>query len=297
MQDDISDLRLLVHLASAGSLSEAARRWDTSVPMMSRRLSAMEARLGVRLITRTSRRFALTDEGAMLHERALKILVDIAEAEAEASSKVGSPKGHLRVGAPSQFGRQRIAPLITRFNDQYPAVGVQLVLSDSGLEVVEDELDIAIRIGLPNEQDVVARKLLDGRRMACATPAYLQRRGTPQVPGDLLEHDCIRLVRGRHMADRWIFEEDGERREIQVKGTLSTTSGEVVYNWVLASRGIAVKTSWDIAEDLREGRLVECLAPYACDTIALYVVFATRRHMPPRMRVFIDFIAAALGNG
>jgi DNA-binding transcriptional LysR family regulator len=294
MQDEVSDLRLLVHLVASGSLSEAARRWNSSVPMMSRRLSAMETRLGVRLIARTSRRFILTDEGALLHDRALKILVDIAEAEAEASSRIGSPKGNLRVGASSQIGRQRIAPLISRFTDQFPGINVQLILSDSGLEVIDDELDIAIRIGLPNEQDVVARKLLDGKRMVCAAPAYLKRYGTPLVPEDLLEHSCIRLVRGRRVVDRWLFEEDGQRRELQVRGSLSTTSGEVLYGWVLAGRGVALKASWDIEDDLREGRLVECLAPYACDEISLYVVFATRRHMPPRLRVFVDFIAAAL---
>jgi DNA-binding transcriptional LysR family regulator len=296
MQDEVSDLRLLVHLAAAGSLSEAARRWNTSTPLMSRRLSAMEARLGVRLISRTSRRFTLTDEGALLHERALKILVDIAEAEAEASSNVGSPKGGLRVGAPSQIGRQRIASLITYFADKYPDINIHLVISDSGQEVLEDELDIAIRIGMPNEQNVIARKLLGGRRVICATPDYLKRHGAPEVPEDLLAHNCIRLVRGRRMFDRWIFEEDGQRRELQVNGTLSTTSGEVMYGWVLDSRGIALKANWDIKEDLREGRLVECLAPYACDEIALYAVFATRLHMPPRMRVFIDFIAAALNE-
>jgi DNA-binding transcriptional LysR family regulator len=294
MQDEVSDLRLLVHLAAAGSLSEAARRWNTSVPMMSRRLSAMEARLGVRLVTRTSRHFALTEEGALLHERALKILTDIAEAEAEASSKVSSPKGSLRVGAPMQIGRQLIAPLISRFADKYPGISIQLVLSDSGLEAVEDELDIAIRIGLPSEQDVVARKLLDGRRLVCAAPEYLRRHGAPEVPEDLLKHNCIRLVRDRHIFDRWIFEQDGQRRAVQVRGTLSTTSGEVVYGWALAGHGIAMKASWDIRADLRDGRLVECLAAYSCDTIALYVVFATRRHMPPRMRVFIDFMAEAL---
>jgi DNA-binding transcriptional LysR family regulator len=296
MQDEVSDLRLLVHLVASGSLSEAARRWNSSAPMMSRRLSAMETRLGVRLITRTSRRFILTDEGALLHDRALKILVDITEAEAEVSSKVGSPKGNLRVGASSQIGRQRIAPLISRFTDQFPGINVQLILSDSGLEVIDDELDIAIRVGLPNEQDVVARKLLDGKRLICAAPAYLKRCGTPLVPGDLLEHRCIRLVRGRRVFDRWLFEEEGQRREVQVRGALSTTSGEVVYDWVLAGRGIAMKASWDIDDDLREGRLVECLATYACDEISLYAVFATRRHMPPRLRAFVDFIAAALNR-
>jgi DNA-binding transcriptional LysR family regulator len=294
MQDEISDLRLFTHLVAAGSLSEAARRWDSSPPVMSRRLAALEARLGVRLITRTSRRFTLTEEGALLHERALKIVADIAEAEAEASAKVESPRGRIRVGAPMQIGRQLIAPIIARFTDRYPGVSVQLVLSDAGLEVIDDELDIAIRNGLPGDQNVVARKLLSSRHVVCATPAYLKRHGTPKTPEDLHGHNCIRLVRGRQIFDRWVFEEAGQRREVQVTGTLSTTSGEVVRDWALAGKGIAFKALWDIAEDLGSGKLRECLAAFSCSEIKLYAILPTRVHMPPRLRAFVDFLAAQL---
>lgn len=294
MEDEVSDLRLLCHLVAAGSLSEAARRWDSSTPAMSRRLAAMEARLGVRLINRTSRLFMLTEEGALLHERAVKILAEITEAEAEASAKVASPRGRIRVGAPMQFGRQRIAPLIAEFRDRYPSVGVELVLSDAGLELIEDGFDIVIRYELPHDQNVVAKKLLSNRRVVCASPAYLKRHGKPERPEDLLQHDCIRLVRGRRVFDRWAFRVDGARQEIQVSGTLSTTSGEVVRDWALASKGIALKARWDIEADIRRRRLVECLSQYSCDEITLFAVFAPGAHLPPRVRVFIDYLSAAL---
>jgi DNA-binding transcriptional LysR family regulator len=294
MQDEISDLRLFTHLVAAGSLSEAARRWDSSPAVMSRRLAAMESRLGVRLVTRTSRRFILTEEGSTLHERALKIVADIAEAEAEACAKIESPRGRIRVGAPMQIGRQLIAPLVARFTDRYPGVSVQLVLSDAGLEVIDDELDIAIRNGLPSDQNVISRKLLTSRHVVCATPASLKRHGTPQAPKDLHDHDCIRLVRGRQVFDRWIFLENGQRREVQVTGTLSSTSGEVVHDWALAGKGIAFKALWDIEDDLRSGRLRECLATFACSDIKLYAILPSRIHMAPRLRVFVDFVAAEL---
>ncbi len=296
MPDEVSELRLLTHLVAAGSLSEAARRWDSSPPVMSRRLAAMEARLGVRLFTRTSRHFTLTEEGALLHERALKIVADIADAEAEAAAKITSPRGKIRVGAPMQIGRRFIAPLVARFIDRYPCVGVELVLSDAGLEVVDDDLDIALRNGLPGDQSAVARQLLCSARAICATPEYLSRHGTPETPEDLLRHNCIRLVRGRRTFDRWVFQENGQRREVQVSGRLSTTSGEVMHDWVLAGKGIANKAVWDIEEDLRAGRLLQCLTSYACDEITLYMVLASRAHMPPRLRVFIDFLTAALNT-
>lgn len=296
MQDPISDLQLLTSLVAAGSLSEAARRLDSSTPVMSRRLAAMESRLGVRLITRTSRRFVLTEEGALLHDRALKILAEIAEAEAETAAKMNAPQGKIRVGAPMQIGRQLVAPLIGGFNTRYPGVSVELVLSDAGLEVMEDDIDVAIRNGLPAEQNVVARKLLDSRRVVCASPKYLERHGVPQTPDDLLKHNCIRLVRGRRIFDRWAFAVDGQRHEIQVNGTLSTTSGEIVYDWALAGKGIALKAVWDIETALDEGRLVKLLSAYSCDEIALYAVFAAATHRPPRVRAFLDYLTTSLAS-
>jgi DNA-binding transcriptional LysR family regulator len=296
MPDEINDLRLFAQMVEAGNLSEAARQSDSSTAAMSRRLAALEKRLGVRLVTRTSRRFDLTVEGALFHERTLAILQAVDEAEAEVSAQARVPQGLLCVGAPSEIGRKRIAPLIEAFSDRYPEVEVRLVLSDIGLDVLDDNLDIALRIGLPPDTGVIAKKQLSSRRVVCAAPDYVARRGTPQTPADLVAHDCLRLVRGQRVFDRWQFEEDGQHREVQVSGTLSTASGEVLHDWVLRCRGMALKALWDVEEDLRTGKLVECLASYHCDEIELYAVFATRRHLSPRVRVFLDFAYQALGG-
>ena len=296
MSDEISDLRLLTHLVAAGGLSEAARRLNSSASILSRRLSAMETRLGVRLFTRTTRRFMLTNEGSLLHERALQIVADVDEAEAEASTQGKEPRGMVRVGAPMQIGRRLVAPLIARFSERFPGVAVQLVLSDAGFDVVDDELDVALRVGMPDDPSVIVRKLLASRRVVCATPAYFAQHGTPMNPAELLQHNCLCLIRGRRVFNTWTFKYDGQPSTLKVSGSLATTSGEVLYDWVMLGKGIGLKGLWDIESDLREGRLVECLADFSGEPIDLYAVFASRTHMPPRMRVFIDFIADAFAH-
>jgi len=296
MADDISDLRLLTLLTAAGGLTEAARRLDISTSVLSRRLTQMEARLGVRLFTRTTRRFILTNEGSLLHERAVQIVADVDDAEAEASTHGKEPRGMLRVGAPMQLGRRLVAPLIAKFNEHFPRVNVQLVLSDAGLDVVDDELDVVLRVGQPPEPGAIVRKLLSSRRVVCATPDYFARYGVPSTPEELRQHQCLCLVRGRRTFDNWAFQRDGVPFHVRVNGGLTTTSGEVLYDWVVMGKGIGLKGLWDIASDLIDGRLQECLTDFAGDPIDLYAVFASRAHMPPRMRVFIDFIAESFEN-
>ncbi|MBN9409539.1 MAG: LysR family transcriptional regulator [Burkholderiales bacterium] len=294
MTDQAGDLRLMCQLVEAGSLSEAARRFDSSPPALSRRLAAMESRLGVRLFERSSRRFALTQEGTLLHQRAQQILAAIDDAEAEVSATGRSVRGTLRVGAPTQIGRRLFAPLAGRFSDLHPDLDLRFVLTNAELDAIEDELDIAIRIGLPDDGALVARKLMDSRRVVCAAPSYLERHGIPQVPDDLLRHKCLRLLRGRRTLDRWRFVEDGVARTVEVGGTLATTSGEVLYDWALEGRGLALKALWNVEDDLASGRLVQCLADYSFDEVALYATWPRQGVMPRRMRVFLDFLAAEL---
>jgi DNA-binding transcriptional LysR family regulator len=294
MADEISDLRLFMRMVAAGSLSETARRLNSSLPAMSRRLAAMENRLGARLIDRGTRRFILTEEGTLLHERGQMILAELDQAEAEVGARTLAPRGHIRVGAPVEIGRRRIAPLIGEFCERYPNVTVELVLNDSRADVVGHDLDVALHIDEPADGDIVTRLLLSSRRVVCASPDYLARHGGPERPEDLLGHSCIRLVRGRHVYDRWSFADHGQPMEVQVHGRLSTSSAEVVHDWTLAGLGIGLKALWDIEPDLAAGRLVELLAPFAHNAINLYVIYPTRSHLPNRVRVFIDFMAGVL---
>jgi DNA-binding transcriptional LysR family regulator len=289
--DEVAELQLFVQIVKAGNLSAAARALNSSPAAMSRGLSALESRLGVRLVTRTSRSFELTEEGLRFYDRCARIVTDIAEAEAEASSKGAVVKGMLRIGAPMELGRRFIAPLITDFRRRFPEVQVHLMLSDSGLDVIDDGLDVALRVGLPADSSVIAKKILSAKRIVCASSAYFEKRGVPAKPSDLLQHDCIRLVRGRRVMDRWLFQDQGKRFEVIVNGTLSTTSGEVVHDWVRAGKGIALKAAWDLQPELGAGTIVQCLSEFWCDEIDLFAICANRQHLSPRIRAFLDFIA------
>jgi DNA-binding transcriptional LysR family regulator len=174
---------------------------------------------------------------------------------------------------------------------KFPDVEVHLILSDSGLDVIYDGLDVALRIGLPADSSVIAKKILSAKRIVCASPAYLKKHRVPEKPADLLEHDCIRLVSGRRVMDTWIFQDQGKRFEVIVNGTLSTTSGEVVHDWVRAGKGIALKAAWDLQPELAAGTIVQCLSEFGCDEICLFAICTNRQHLSPRIRVFLDFVA------
>ncbi|WP_199271845.1 substrate binding domain-containing protein [Pseudoduganella flava] len=179
---------------------------------------------------------------------------------------------------------------MARFSGMYPGVQVELVLSDAQVDVTAGEADVALSVGLPPNPLVVARRFAEGRRVVCASPPYLARHGMPQVPEDLADHDCLRLVRGRRRVDRWSFQRDGDVFEVPVSGRLVATSSEVMCQWALDGHGIGLKGLWDIRNELDEGRLVECLRSLACDDVDLYLVYMRRPHLPPRKRVFVDFL-------
>jgi DNA-binding transcriptional LysR family regulator len=292
--DELSGLRLFARIVAAGSLSEAARRWNASLTSVSRGLATFEDRLGVRLIDRGSRKFTLTDEGRLLLERALPIIEALDSAAAELDALSGEAQGRLRVSAPNEIGRRQIAVLCSRFTALYPKVSIELALTDVRPDIMEDELDVAIQTKRPTEGDVIHRKLLGGNRVICASPAYIAAHGRPQVPKDLTHHNCIRLVRGQHLYDQWTVTGPDGPEAIAVSGSLISNSTDTIHGWVLDGAGIAVKALWDIEDDLKTGRLVELLPDYACDKITLYATHFARRHTPPRIRLFIDFLAKNL---
>ncbi|KAF1702076.1 LysR family transcriptional regulator [Pseudoxanthomonas suwonensis] len=297
VSDTFGDLRLFVRIAAAGSLSEAARRLQSSLPVVSRRLAAMEGRLGVRLIERGPRRFTLTEEGSFLLERAESILLELDTTEAELSARARRPRGHMRICAPLEIGRNRIAPLVAEFTARHPEISIELFLDDAKLDIVEKEIDIGLVLDLPSDGNLVTRTLIRSQRVTVASPAYLESHAPIRKPADLLEHDCARLVRGRRIFDRWLYNEDGQPRELRVSGTLLSNSAEVVHEWAVAGRAVAYKALWDVEDGIRSGRLVRPLEAFECDRINLYAVYASRAHLPQRMRLFLDFIAEKLQPG
>ena len=295
MFDELSDLRLFTHIVAAGSLSEAARRVNASLTSISRRLASFEDRMGVRLIDRGSRKFCLTEEGRVLHERALPIVAAVDAAAAELDTLSGEAQGLLRVSAPNEIGRRQISALCQEFATRFPKVSIQLVLSDTRPDILEDELDIAIQTKRPTQGDVIHRKLLSSRRVVCASPAYINTHGRPERLEDLKAHNCIRMLRGRDLYDQWTLKNhEGGVQQVAVSGALVSNDGETIHDWAVGGVGVAVKALWDIQDDLQNGRLVELLDHHACDDMNLYATHFDRRHVPPRIRLFIDFLADRL---
>ena len=293
LADGVGDIELFRAVVEARGISAGALALGSSPSAVSRRLSALEARLGVRLADRSARRFRLTDEGALYYEHCRNILANLRDAEAEVSARGAAARGLLKVGAPMELGRRRIGPLLAEFAALHPALEVYLALSDAGLEVGEDGLDVALRIDRPDDPTAITRKIASSKRLVCAAPSYLAARGMPERPADLADHECLRLARRHRLHDRWRFRTGSGAEEIKVGGHFSSGSGDVLHAWALEGRGLSLEALWDVAEDLEAGRLVECLHDYWCDDINLFAAFLPGRPAPPRIRLFVDFIAAA----
>ncbi len=278
-------------LARCGSFSAAARELAVTTPAISKRLAQMEARLGVQLLNRTTRRVGLTPEGETYLTHARRILADIDDMEQLVSSAVAAPKGLLRVNATLGFGRSHIAPLISGFVKLHPEVQVQLQLSVNPPPLGEDSFDVCVRFGEPPDARVIARKLAPNRRLLCAAPAYLVRHGTPKVPHDLTRHACIGIRQGDEAYGTWRLSSGKHTEAVKVRGNLSTNDGEIAVNWALAGHGIVMRAEWDIARYLRSGRLKQVLENYRTPPADIHAVYPQRHQVSARVRAFVDFLA------
>jgi len=293
--DNISDMLVLARVAEGGSLSAGGRSLGLSPAVASKRILRLEARLGVRLLNRTSRRLSLTEAGQAYHARCVRILADVEEAEAAATTETTAARGQLTVTAAVAFGRKHVAPAVADFAELHPEVTVDLNLTDSVLDLVEHRIDVAIRIGLGTDETVVARRLATNRRVVCASPAYLARRPAPETPADLARHNCLVLDRPQERQDVWHFKGAAGPQTVRVSGTLQSNNGEVLHDWALAGKGLVWKSSWDVADDLRTGRLVPVLCGFATRDADIHALYAHRRLLPARTRAFLDFVARRFG--
>ncbi len=285
-----SELAFFSALVKAGGLSAAARDLDVTPPAVSKRLAQLERRLGVRLLNRTTRRISLTSEGEVYLEHARRILAEIEEMEQLVSSTRAAPKGLLRVNATLGFGRRHVAPAISAFSKRYPEVQVQLHLTDRPLNLTDEAIDVAIRFGEVSDATLIARKLAPNRRLLCAAPRYLAQFGRPQVPNDLIRHDCIVLRQNDAAYGIWRFTRGRRTETVKVRGTLSSNDGEVVLNWALDGHGVLTRAEWDIARYLANGRLELLLEEYRLPPADIVAVYPERHHLSAKVRVFIDFL-------
>lgn len=279
-------------LARTGSFSATARELGISKPAVSKRLALLEARLGVQLLIRTTRRSGLTPEGEIYLAHARRILADIDDMEQQVASSMAAPKGLLRVNATLGFGRSQIAPLISEFVTTQPDVQVQLQLTVNPPLLSEDVFDVCIRFGEPPDTRVIARRIAANRRLICAAPAYLERHGTPKTPGELATHNCIGIRQGDEAYGTWHFTAGTKIETVKVRGNLSTNDGEIAVNWALAGHGLLMRAEWDIAKYLRSGRLVQVLGNYQTPPADIYAIYPQRHQTAARVRAFVDFLIA-----
>jgi len=294
------DLGFFSVLASAGSLSAAARELGITTPAVSKHLALMESRVGVSLVNRTTRRMSLTPEGELCLEHARRILGEIDDMEELLGVAKATPKGLLRVNATLGFGRSHVAPLISRFVRKHPQVEVQLQLSVNPPPLTEDSFDVCIRFGAPPDARVIARHIAPNRRLLCASPAYLAKHGIPKVPNDLTRHNCIGIRQGEEAYGVWRLASgrgrNAQTESIKTRGNLATNDGEIAVNWALDGHGILMRAEWDIERFLRNGRLVHVLPQYFTPDADIHAVYPQRHQLAARVRAFVDFVALSFAQ-
>lgn len=288
----LGDLELFARIVTAGSLSAAGRELGLSPPVVSKRIQRLEERLGARLFQRTTRKVTLTEAGQGFYERVVAILASIEEAESQLARKSSEARGLLRVSAPTSFGRMHIAPHIGGLLSANPDMVVDLELSDSFVDIVGEGFDVAVRIADLDDSSLVARRLAPVHRVLCATPDYLAASGTPQHIDDLARH----ILLATHGQDPWRLEGPDGPVTLRIRSPLRTNSNEVVREAVLASVGIALRSTWDVGPELRSGALKVVLPAFrASHRVGVFAVYPSRRFLPQKVRVFIDHLAALYG--
>lgn len=290
--DTFKQMEAFVQTATRGSLSAAAQAGGVTPAMIGRRLDALEARLGVKLLIRTTRRLSLTFEGQAFLEDCQRLLNDLANAEAAVAVGSVHATGHLRVSAPAGFGRKHVAPLVSGFITRHPAVRLTLDLTDRVVDLVNEGFDCAVRLGELEDSSLVSVKLAEMRRLVVASPAYLARHGTPLTPDDLSSHECLSLGPQRG----WAFrdpEHPGHSVQVKVDGRLACNDSAVLHEWALAGQGLSWRSLWEVGNDLSSGRLVAVLEEFAAPPVGIYAVYPQRRHLPLRVRLFTEHLRTA----
>lgn len=288
--DKFKELTTFVDVAQRGSLSAAAREEGITPAMVGRRIDQLEERLGVKLFKRSTRKVTLTPEGATFYEDCHRVLEELRSAEDALSVGAKNAAGRLIVTAPTAFGRKHIAPHLPAFLAAHPNLAVQLHLSERVVDLKNERFDLAIRIADLKSADLVAVKLARNHRVVCGAPAYFKRAGRPATLADLARHNCLVTSTEEGVADTWSFHDRGKPVTVRVTGNLQCNDGEVLTRWALAGEGLALRSAWEVSEEVKKGRLVSVLEEFAVPGNNVYAVFPERRLLPAKVRFFIDHL-------
>ena len=289
--DKFEDLQAFVAVVEAGTFTAAADRLNIAKSAVSRRVSALEERLGVQLLRRTTRVLNLTETGQSFYEHSARILADLDEAEAAVQQEHGELSGTLRVALPLSFGVRHMCKPIAAFTKRHPRLKFDLDLNDRRIDLIEEGIDVAVRIGHLRDSSLIARKLFDARTVVAASPHYLHTHGTPASPDELKGHDCL-VYTNLEDPDRWSWTDStGKRRAVDVKITMRASSGDFLTNAASHGLGIVIQPTFLASESIRRGNLTPILTDYEWPVTPGYAVYPPTRHLSYRVRAFIDFLA------
>lgn len=288
--EPFSDLGFFTLLMKCGSLAAAAQEMGLTPPSVSKRLAALEARLGVRLLNRTTRRISLTPEGETYLVEGARVLAELDALERTVSGAKAAPRGLLKLSATLGFGRRHIAPALSKFAQDYPEVDVQLHLTDRPVNLVEQGFDVSIRFGELPDGRLTARRLAMNRRVLCASPAYLRRATEPATPRELQRHQCIFIRESDETYGTWHLRSGAKQETVKVRGRLSSNDGESALTWALEGHGILMRSQWEVAPHLRSGRLRPVLPDWLLPPADVYIVFPTKANLSAKTRALVDFM-------
>ena len=289
--DSLTDIVVFVRVVDDGSFTRAAERLKLSRSVVSKYVTRLEGRLGARLLNRTTRRLSLTEAGRIFYERSRRGLQDIEEAEAEVSRLQEKPRGVLRINSPMSFGILHIAPALPEFLAQHPEVSVEMNLDDRVVDVIEEGFDVSIRIAEMPDSSLIARRLAACRHVIVAAPAYLEKHGTPRTPEDLRDHNIISFSYQASAYDWHFISPDNKQVSVPVSGSMQANNSLALREALLRGVGITRTPTFVVGKDVQDGHLLSILGNYRTLEVSIYLVYPQRRHLSPKVRAFVDFMA------
>lgn len=293
---NLEDLLIFIKVVKEGSLAAAGRDLGISNAVVTKRIQRLEEGVGALLLNRSTRRLSLTDEGAIYHEYCLRVVAELEEAESLIARGSRQPIGTLKVTVPAAFGRLHIAPLVPEFLERYPGVRLVLHLSDQRVDLIEEGYDLAVRIGEMRDSNLIVRPLSVDRRVLVASPGYVARHGAPDTPQDIVQHNAV-LFANAGPQEPWNFiDRNGKEHWVRPKGNFETNNCDALREAILAGLGVALRPLWDVWKDIEEGRMLSLLPDYKHPCFPIQVLYPSRRHLPQKVRLFIDLLLEHYGD-
>jgi DNA-binding transcriptional LysR family regulator len=285
----LENIRVFVRVVEQDSMSAAGRQLRLSPAVVSHRIQSLESHLGVRLLNRTTRRVQPTEQGLAFYQACQEVMAAVERAETVVAGTGGVPQGSLRVTSPLGFARRILAPLVPEFQALHPKVTLQLRCSEHLVDLLNESVDVAVRLAILSDSSLIARKIVDCERLLCAAPAYLSEHGTPQTPEALHDHNCLLLRFPGSQQFRWTLQTAEGPQTFSVQGRFDADDGDLLTDWALDGRGIALKPLWEVAGHIKAGRLVPLLMDHPPEPVSLSVLYPHRRLLPARVKAFSDF--------